>query len=270
MDTATLHTHAGTYRVDTVIVALDGNLGTLAGDAGNLLDGNQSVIDFGYFHLEQTLQEDGRRTAQDNLRIIILVVHTCHYGAGSLALAVEVTRYLFGLGQQQFVAFIIEQQHLLLPNLVDFRIDDGTHLINVFVVNTIFLQFQYLGGQRLAQVQDGTATKVRENNFIRHFLAHLIRSINLLCFGQCNLQVRVFQILVCHYLTVTPYFEVTLVRVYNYVVILIGTEHFRNHTTERLLEYAYHRGSVDILQFLKFRKCIYQADSFYFFGHSLI
>ena len=62
MDTATLHTHAGTYRVDTVIVALNGNLGTLAGDAGNLLDGNQTIINFGYFHLEQALQENGRST----------------------------------------------------------------------------------------------------------------------------------------------------------------------------------------------------------------
>ena len=182
MNTATLHTDTGTYRVDAVIVALNSNLCTLTGDAGNLLNGNQSVIDFGNFHFEQALQEHRRRTAQDNLRIIVLVVHTCHYGAGSLTLAVEVARYLFGLGQQQLVAFIIEQQHFFLPYLVDFCVDDASHLINIFVIDTIFFQFQNLGGQCLTQIQDGTAAELGKVHFVRHFLARLIRSIYLLCF----------------------------------------------------------------------------------------
>ena len=77
---------------------------------------------------------------------------------------------------------IIEQQHFLLPYLVYFRIDDITHLINIFIIDTVFFQFQNFRGQRLTQVQDGTSSEVREDYFIRHFLAHFIRSIYFLCF----------------------------------------------------------------------------------------
>ena len=270
MDTAAFYTDASTHRVNTVIVRLNGNLGTLTGNTGNLLDSNQSVIDFGYFHLEQTLQENGRRTTQDNLRIIVLVVDAGYHGAGGLTLTVEVARNLFGLGQQQFIAFVIEQQHFLFPNLINFCIDNSTYLINVFIINTVFFQFQNFGSQCLAQVQDSTAAKLRKVHFIRHFLSHFIRSVNLPGFAQRNLQVRIFKVFICHNFTITPYFEVTLVRVHNYVVILIGTEHLCNHTAKRLFEYAYHSGSINILQFFKFRKGIYQADSFFFLGHSLI
>ena len=182
MNTAPLYTYAGTYRVDTVVVRLNGNLGTLTGDTGNLLNGNQSVIDFGHFHLEQTLQEYRRCTGKDNLRIVILVVHTGHHGTRRFSLAIEIARNLFRLGQQQFVSFIVEQQHFLLPYLVYFRIDDITHLINIFIIDTVFFQFQNFRGQRLTQVQDGTSSEVREDYFIRHFLAHFIRSIYFLCF----------------------------------------------------------------------------------------
>ena len=65
---------------------------------GNLLDGDQSVIDFGHFHLEQALQEYRRCTGKDNLRIVVLVVHTGHHGTRRFSFAIEITRNLFRLG----------------------------------------------------------------------------------------------------------------------------------------------------------------------------
>ena len=62
MNTTSLYTYTGSYRVDSVIVRFYRDLGTFARDTGNLLDGNQTIINFGYFHLEQTLQENGRST----------------------------------------------------------------------------------------------------------------------------------------------------------------------------------------------------------------
>ena len=97
---ASLHTDAGSYGVDAIVVAFYGNLGTFAGNACNLLDGDQAVVDLGHFHFEQTLQEDGRRTAQNDFRIVVLVVHTGYHGTGRLTFTVEVARNLLGLGQQ--------------------------------------------------------------------------------------------------------------------------------------------------------------------------
>ena len=40
-------------------------------------------------------------------------------------------------------------------------------------------------------------------------------------------------------------------------------------TPEGFFEYADHRCLVDVLEFVEFRKCIYQADCFFLFAHVL-
>ena len=82
------------------------------GDTGNLLNGNQSVIDFGHFHLEQTLQEYRRCTGKDNLRIVILVVHTGHHGTRRFSLAIEIARNLFRLGHMLAAAAAAQERWL--------------------------------------------------------------------------------------------------------------------------------------------------------------
>jgi len=57
MDTKSFHPHAGSYRIDTVIIGLYGHLGTFAGNAGNPLDGDQSVGNLGYLLFEQAFEE---------------------------------------------------------------------------------------------------------------------------------------------------------------------------------------------------------------------
>ena len=59
MDTGALDTHARTHRVDTVVVRLDGDLGTLAGDTDDVANGDETVVNLGNFGLEQALKEDG-------------------------------------------------------------------------------------------------------------------------------------------------------------------------------------------------------------------
>ena len=62
VDAASLDADAGSYGVYAVVVALDGDLGTLAWHAGYALDADESVVDFGDFCLQQSLQEDGAGT----------------------------------------------------------------------------------------------------------------------------------------------------------------------------------------------------------------
>ena len=134
MNTWTLHTNTSTYRIDTVIVRLNCNFCTFARNTRNFFNGNQSVVNFGNFHLEQALQKHRWSTAQNNFWIIVLIVYTSHYSTSRFAFTVEIARNLFSLGKQQFIAFIIEQQDFLLPNLINFRTDYSTYPINIFVV----------------------------------------------------------------------------------------------------------------------------------------
>ncbi len=62
-----------------------------------------------------------------------------------------------------------------------------------------------------------------------------------------DLHVWIRQILICYNFTVTPYFEISFVRIHNNVVIFISAKHFRDHTTERFFENAYHSCSINIL-----------------------
>ena len=90
MHTTTLYTYAGSYWVDTVIVALNGNLGTIARNTGHTLDGDKSVLNLRNLGLEQTLKELRAGTAQDDARIVVLVLHLLYYGTYGLTLAVVV------------------------------------------------------------------------------------------------------------------------------------------------------------------------------------
>ena len=107
MYSATLYTHACAYWINAVVIALNGNLGSLARDAGNLANSDEAVIDFRHLNLKQSLQEQRTGTAQNNLRIVILVLHASHHRSGCLTLAVEVSWNLLSLRQQQFVAVFI-------------------------------------------------------------------------------------------------------------------------------------------------------------------
>ena len=47
-------------------------------------------------------------------------------------------------------------------------------IIYIFIINTVFLQFQNLGSQCLAEVQDSTTTEFRKDNFISHLFAFFV------------------------------------------------------------------------------------------------
>ena len=56
-DTCTLHTDTSSDRVDSLIISLHCHLRTLARDTHNLLDGDETVIDFRNLLLEELLEE---------------------------------------------------------------------------------------------------------------------------------------------------------------------------------------------------------------------
>ena len=126
MHTASLHAHAGSHRVDAVVIALHGYLGTFSRHACNLAYRDQAVMYFRHLGFQQTLQKDGRGTAQDNLGIVVRIVH--------LTLAVKVGRYLFRLGQYQFVALVVYAKHLFFPYLIYLRAHDLAHTVLILII----------------------------------------------------------------------------------------------------------------------------------------
>ena len=134
MNAATLHTNAGSYRIDAVVVALDGNLGTLTRHTGNAANSDQTVLDFGNLSLQQTLEELVRGTAQDDARIVVFVLHLLDDGANGLALVVVVRGNLLLLGQVQLVALVVDEQHFALPHLVHLGADHLTDLILILII----------------------------------------------------------------------------------------------------------------------------------------
>ena len=117
--TASTHADAGAHGVDTVVEALHGHLGALSGDASHRLDGDEAVGNLGHLLLKQMLKELTAGARQDDLRVVVLVVHTLDDGSHRLALAVLVGGNLLALGQDQLVVLVINEQHLALPHLID-------------------------------------------------------------------------------------------------------------------------------------------------------
>ena len=95
MDTRTFHAYASSNRIDTLIVRLNCYLSTFTRNTGNLLDCDKTVVDFRNFLFKQTLQEHRRSTAQDNLRVVILIVYTSYYRTNSFAFTIEIAWNLF-------------------------------------------------------------------------------------------------------------------------------------------------------------------------------
>ena len=214
------------------------------------------------------MQEQVVCTRQGDLQTAVEIIDILHQGTGCFALAVMVCRDLLVARQYEFILLFVEQQCLPFPGLIHFGCDNGSDTILIFGTNTVFLQFKYLGCQGLTQIQNGTTAELREVDFVGHLFTQFAIGINFASLCQRDLQIAVFQILVSHYGTVSPNFEISFFRVDNHVIVLICTEHTCDHVAEGVFQHADHRLFVDILQFLELRKAINHTD-FLFLGHNL-
>ena len=106
-------------------------------------------------------------------------------------------------------------------------------------------------------------------HLVGHFLAHLTVGIDFTGLRQRKLQVLILQFIISHNRTVSPYLEITFLRVDNHVIVLIRAKHLGDHVTERIFQNANHRIFIDILQLLELRKGVNHTDCFLFLGHNL-
>ena len=172
-------------------------------------------------------------------------------GACGFALAEEVARYHLLTWQEQLVAFLVHEEGLALPGLIDFGADDFALAVLVLVVEGVVLQLHDAACQCLAQLQDGAASELRHVNALADFFAYLIVVFYLLCFAQGYFLVLVGHFSVRHDDAVVVDFEVTLVGVDDDVVVLVGAVHLGDDAAEAFFEHTYQRRPVDVVLFLE-------------------
>ncbi len=88
--TRAFHAYAGAYGVDTVVVALYGNLGAFARDAGHGADADEAVVYLGNLKLEEAAQELLVGARYRDFGVVVLVVYVGDDSAYGFAFAEEV------------------------------------------------------------------------------------------------------------------------------------------------------------------------------------
>src|SRR5690606_32137440 len=116
-----------------------GYFGTLAGLTHNFFNGDQTVINLWYLVLEQALQECRRCTGKNDFRITVHDLNTLYHSTHYITFAVTVFRDLLTFRDQQFVFFLVEQQHLAVPYLVYLTGNNLANKVLVFLEQEFFL-----------------------------------------------------------------------------------------------------------------------------------
>ena len=266
----TLHTHAGSYRIDTVVKALHCYLRALTGDAGHSLDVDQTVYYLRHLALKEAAQECVAGTRHCDLGIIVLVIHIMYHRQHSLPLAEEIAGYRLVLREQKLILLIIHEKRLARPCLVHLARHKLTFHLLELGIDRLLLQIKDLRLKGLTQIKDGTAAEIGKEYLLRVLLSDLhIRVLVSAGIAQGYLQVRIGHLAVRDYLKILEYLHITLVRVHDHVKILVRAKHLRKHIPERLLKHTDHRSLVDILKFLKLGKTLHHVGSFLFLSHTI-
>ncbi len=263
MDTRAFHSHACSYGVDAVVVGFHRHLGAFARGAHHILNGNQTVEYFRHFVLEQPLQEYRGGTRQHDVRVGVPHFHADDHRPHRVAFLEEVGRYLFLLRHNQFVAFVVQNQHLLFPDLIDLADDDLSHLVLIFIVDVVFFQLKDAGGQVLAQRQNRAAPEIFELHLVRHLFAQFEVFVDGFGVAEGNFRILVGQSRILDNRPVSPDFQVPLVDVDDDVEVFIGAVPLDQHVSENVFQHPHEGCPVDIFEFFEFRERFNQIVSFH-------
>ena len=219
-----------------------------------ILDGDQAVEDLGNLLFEQPLEELVGRARENDARLVVVHLDRLDDGLDRVALAVEVVGNLLGLGKDQLVLLVVEDEHLPLPDLIDFARHDLADLLRVLLVEAGLLQVEDARGEVLPQRQHRAAAERRELDLVGVFVADLVGRVDGLHLRHGDLHVGILHGAVLHDGPVAPDFEVALLGVDDDVEILVRFVLFLKRVAEDVLQYADHRRFVDVLQLFELGK----------------
>ena len=251
IDARTLHADACTDGVDAVVVGFDRDLGPLAGDADDFLDGDQTVGNLGNLLLEQTFEELAGCAREDDAGLVVVHLDRLDDGFDGVALAIEIVGNLLAFGENQLVLVVVENQHLLFPDLVNLAGDDFADFLGILLVKVGLFEVEDARSEVLPERQDGTAPERRELDFIGILVADLVGGVDGLDLRNGDLRIGILDGSVLDDRAVAPDFEVALLGVDDDVEILVALVLLLQGVAEDVLQHADHGGLVDVLQLLE-------------------
>ena len=194
------------------------------------------------------------RAREDDAWIVVVHLHALDDGLDRIAFAVEVVGNLLRLGEYQLVLLVVEDQHLLLPHLIDLAGDDLADLLRVFLVEAGFFEVEDARCEVLAQRQHGPAAERFEPHLIGVLVADLVGGVDGLHLRHGDLHLRILDRTVFHHDAVAPDFEVALLGVDDHVEVVVRLVLFLECVAEDVLQYADHRALVDVFQLFELCK----------------
>src|SRR4051812_28613377 len=114
---------------------------------------------------------------------IISHFHFFHHSPHCFTFFEKVGRYLLALGHDQLIAFVIEQQYFLFPDLVYFAADNIAYTVSILFKQVVLFQVAYTGGERLLGGKNGAAAKIAHIHLLIYFLAYAVIRLYLYRFG---------------------------------------------------------------------------------------
>ncbi len=140
LDAHALHADAGADGVDVLVAAHDGDLGALAGLAGDGADGHGAVVDLGDLGLEEVLDEGRGGAGDDDLRALGGAVDAEQDDADALAYGELLEAGLLALGHAGFgFAEVEDDVHRL--EALDGGVEDLAGAVVVLVEDGVALGF---------------------------------------------------------------------------------------------------------------------------------
>ena len=221
--TAAALSDAGTDGINHHVSAVDCDLGTASGFAGNILDRYDAACDFRHFHFEQALDQVRVDPADVNLgsvsRILARLVHFKDINLD----VVSVVQFFAG---DHFILF----QHAFGTAQVDIRGlgfnplnntgQDFTFFFDIFVIDLSAFSFtdmldDYLLGRLGSHAQEAVGCNVHLGN-----VPHLIGGIDLLRFFQADLVGGILNLLILQDQLPGIYGDTAVLAVYSNVQVV--------------------------------------------------
>src|SRR5690606_38980363 len=150
---------AGAHRIDLLVVAPDGNLGAVAGLAGDAPDLDRAVGDFGDLRLKATADEIRMGAGKDDFQAATLVLDGEDVGADAVADVVLLRLHAFA-GRHHALELAEVDQHVAAVEAADGAGNDVAGAVLELLVDHLLLRLAQTLHHRLFRGLHGDAAEI--------------------------------------------------------------------------------------------------------------
>ena len=190
MNSYAFHSDTSADGIDTVVVGFNSNLCAVARFSGNILDFNDTVIDFRNFDFKEPCQEFRIGARHDDCRVAGILPHFFNDCTNRVPFLVALLLNLLAFRQDNFI-LVVHDKNFIFSDLIHLANEYFADRIAVFVVDEFFLKLFYSLVEILLRCDDQSPSKISEvNDFdvvltnIQLFAGFLSGGLDInLCYG---------------------------------------------------------------------------------------